>query len=257
MTTTNGKATSAVLLFRLTGPMQSWGVQSRFMQRDTGLEPSKSGVVGLLGAALGRPRSDDFSDLTALRMAVRVDREGRVSRDYQTAGGERRVGSMLGQDAAGKPRPYGVPVADGSNRRTVVSDRFFLADADFLVGMLGPRELLDRLDAALREPKWPLFLGRKSFVPGVPPAVGVFDGDLLQVLAEQEPWRSRRRWETRPERLRLVVETTFGEGPEVRQDVPLSFAERQFTMRHVETSFLPDRTRGLELPRQEDDPWTR
>ena len=38
----------STLLLRLAGPMQSWGVQSRFSVRDTGLEPSKSGVIGLL-----------------------------------------------------------------------------------------------------------------------------------------------------------------------------------------------------------------
>ena len=46
----------SVLLMRLAGPMQSWGTRSRFSNRDTGLEPSRSGVIGLLCAALGRPR---------------------------------------------------------------------------------------------------------------------------------------------------------------------------------------------------------
>ena len=50
------------LLLRFIGPMQSWGTTSRFDQRDTGKEPSKSGVVGLLAAAMGRsqqPRGQD------------------------------------------------------------------------------------------------------------------------------------------------------------------------------------------------------
>ena len=38
----------SVLLMRLAGPMQSWGTRSRFSNRDTGLEPSRSGVIGLL-----------------------------------------------------------------------------------------------------------------------------------------------------------------------------------------------------------------
>jgi len=80
------------LLLRLAGPMQSWGTQSRFDHRDTGLEPSKSGVVGLLCAALGRPRAADGSDLAALRMGVRVDREGVLKVDYQTAGSYHRSG---------------------------------------------------------------------------------------------------------------------------------------------------------------------
>ena len=75
----------SVLLMRLSGPMQAWGVQSRFGVRDTTREPSKSGVVGLLAAALGRPRDAAIDDLAALRMGVRVDREGTLLRDYHTA----------------------------------------------------------------------------------------------------------------------------------------------------------------------------
>ncbi len=66
----------SALLLRLAGPMQSWGVQRRFSVRDTGLEPSKSGVVGLLCAARGRRREEPVTDLAALGMGVRVDREG-------------------------------------------------------------------------------------------------------------------------------------------------------------------------------------
>lgn len=43
----------STLLMRLAGPLQSWGTTSRFDQRDTGKEPSKSGVIGLMAAALG------------------------------------------------------------------------------------------------------------------------------------------------------------------------------------------------------------
>lgn len=65
------------LLLRLTGPMQSWGTTSRFDQRDTGKEPSKSGVIGLLAAAFGIDRNEwsaDLQALTLLAMGVRHDR---------------------------------------------------------------------------------------------------------------------------------------------------------------------------------------
>jgi CRISPR system Cascade subunit CasD len=52
----------ATLLFRLCAPIQSWGTQSRFLARDTGLEPSKSGVIGLICAALGKPREERVGD---------------------------------------------------------------------------------------------------------------------------------------------------------------------------------------------------
>src|SRR5574337_1235511 len=98
------------LLLRLAGPMQSWGTTSRFDERDTQLEPSKSGVLGLICAALGRDRTQPVDDLAALRMGVRVDREGMLMRDYQTA-----TGVLI---ATGKADPG----------RTVVSPRYYLAD---------------------------------------------------------------------------------------------------------------------------------
>ncbi|NLE97041.1 MAG: type I-E CRISPR-associated protein Cas5/CasD, partial [Propionibacterium sp.] len=84
----------AVLLLRLAGPMQSWGDSSRFTTRSTRREPTKSGVLGLLAAALGRPRTAEIADLAGLRFGVRVDQPGKVMVDFQTA-----------QDERGRPMP--------------------------------------------------------------------------------------------------------------------------------------------------------
>jgi CRISPR system Cascade subunit CasD len=205
----------SVLLLRLAAPMQSWGVQSRFSTRDTGLEPSKSGVVGLLCAALGRPRDADVSDLAVLPLAVRVDREGRVACDYHTA--------------------LDVRKADDSGKTTVVSRRFYLADADFLAALEGPADLLAKVHAALVRPVWPLYLGRKSFVPGDP--VYLSDGLRPEATAPEalRAYRAPRR--NPPRKLRLVVEAAPGEG-EPRADVPLSFAARRFGVRHVATLWI-------------------
>jgi len=113
---------NGTLLLRLTGPMQSWGLQSRFTVRDTAREPTKSGVIGLVCAALGRQREAPVDDLGQLQMGVRVDREGTLARDYQTAGGARHGES------------YGVATVDNKKPGTVISNRYYLADADFLVG---------------------------------------------------------------------------------------------------------------------------
>jgi CRISPR system Cascade subunit CasD len=213
----------SVLLMRLAGPMQSWGTRSRFTNRDTGLEPSRSGVIGLLCAALGRPREEPLDEFLPLKMAVRVDREGRLMRDYHTAQNVRRADPTKG------------------TQDTVLSERFYLADADFLVGLEGLRAFLDDLDAALRRPIWPLFLGRKAFVPALPVAEGVSDGNLLKVL-QSRPWRKRHHGEKPPNKpLRVVVEEqSYGSG-EPRQDVPLSFVsrDRRFGVRHVKDVPFP------------------
>ena len=142
------------LLLRLAGPMQSWGLHSRFTIRDTGREPSKSGVLGLLCAALGKPASESEDDsfptlavLASLRMGVRVDREGTLARDYHTAGG----GDWNG-------RSYCVFKASGKAGDPLPSMRYYLAGAHFLVGLEGHLPLLKTLDAALRRPVWQLSL---------------------------------------------------------------------------------------------------
>lgn len=209
------------LLLRLVGPMQSWGVQSRFTVRDTGREPSKSGVVGLLCAALGRPRHEPVDDLAALTMGVRVDCEGVIARDYHTAG------------------KGGVWKAKGEvQKNLVVSSRYYLADARFLVGLEGEDlDLLTRLHAALRDPVWPLYLGRKAFVPAEPVwlADGLRSGVSLRAALEAYPWLGPRHRRP-PELLRLVVEDP--EGAEVRPDQPVSFVERRFALRRISTTFV-------------------
>jgi CRISPR system Cascade subunit CasD len=213
----------SVLLLRLAGPMQSWGTRSRFSNRDTGLEPSRSGVIGLLCAAIGWPREKRLDDFRPLKMAVRVDREGRLMRDYHTAQNVRRADATKGP------------------QETVLSERFYLADADFLVGLKseGDRAFLDRLDRGLGRPVWTLCLGRKSFVPSFPLTEGISDGELIDVLKHHR-WAPRDGDHRPPAELRFVSEVEFGKG-EPRPDVPLSFVsrDRRFEVRHVETSFFP------------------
>lgn len=255
-----------VLLLRLCGPMQAWGTQSRFTMRDTGLEPSKSGVIGLVCAALGRPRSDSVDDLAALRMGVRVDREGVMKREYQTAGGVHRKGEK-----------YGVITADGKPGDTVLSNRYYLADADFLVGLEARDDqpegaaLLREINAAeprdphrgtLRKPRWQIFLGRKACPPSVPVYLPDEEGlvedlhllDALAVYPWPRPGAPLPAEGKRPDRLRFVLETDYGVGPETRHDQPegAAFSTRRFLPRSVETT---SRKLGDEVPiRKENIP---
>lgn len=220
----------SVLLLRLGGPMQAWGTQSRFSIRDTGLEPSKSGVIGLLCAALGKPRDESLrpdlpalSELAGLKMAVRVDRPGTMRADYHTA-----QNVLLASSEPGK-KP---------NIKTCEpSTRYYLADAEFLVGLEGPHELLARLDEALANPVWPLCLGRKSFPLAMPARVpdGLVPDSTLPDALTTQPWLQRTDREAPGEPLRIIMETDGLEDGEVRNDVPLDFVSRNrvFTARRV------------------------
>ena len=81
----------STLLLRLAAPLQAWGTDSKFEVRRTNREPSKSGVIGLLAAALGLRRDADLSKLSALRFGVRVDRNGEVIKDFHMAKAEKTI----------------------------------------------------------------------------------------------------------------------------------------------------------------------
>lgn len=158
------------LVMRLAGPLQAWGVSSRFSIRETLNEPTKSGAIGLLCAALGwdraapthvvAGRARPLADLAALPFGVRVVQAGVQRRDYHTAQQVLRAKAKL------KP---GKPAAGGDLQETVLSERYYLSDAYFLAGFESDDvALLQALDEALANPHWPLALGRKAFVPSLP-----------------------------------------------------------------------------------------
>jgi len=211
------------VLLRLEGPLQSWGIRSRFPHRDTEREPSKSGVLGLVGSALGMPRDDDrrLAALATARMGVRVDREGGTMVDYHTAGAGRFAGE--------EHRVHG-------NKDPVITHRAYLTEASFLVALEYTDDALaEEIDRGLRSPHWTPFLGRRSCSPSLPVAAGVVDVDAETAL-RSAPWPSS----TPPaEHVRLVLECPPTDG-EARQDVPLSFRlhARHFARRFVRTAWI-------------------
>ncbi|MFJ9685435.1 type I-E CRISPR-associated protein Cas5/CasD [Streptomyces bacillaris] len=237
---------TSTLILCLDAPMQSWGVSSRFDRRDTAREPTKSGIVGLLASALGVARADDdrVRELATLSMGVRVDREGELERDFHTVSN--------------------VPNTEGGAGATVVSERFYLSGALFLVVLEGADEEVRGLYRALRRPRWPLFLGRKAFPPGTPvvhpdESRAVRDGHVDEVL-ESHPWletrparlrRARERLDAgTPLHLRTVRDTVpMFVGAELRHDHPISFsARRRHGTRAVRVGHVP--LTAPMLPRQ-------
>ncbi len=242
----------STLVIRLTGPMQAWGLYSHFSDRDTAREPTKSGIVGLLCAALGKPREEHpgdgfplLADLAGLRTGVRVDREGQPRYDFHTAQNVLIASSSVGQIEKGNPKL----------KDTEPSTRHYLADAWFTVGLEGDRALLETLDRALAAPRWPLALGRKAFVPGLPVRVllengqpALFDTALLATLAAfqdhprvnapptpEKGWRVVLDAASQDEGLRDVVRRP-------QPDHPVSFAPRRFAPRNViEGTLIPTR----------------
>jgi CRISPR system Cascade subunit CasD len=230
------------LLMCFDAPMQSWGIRSRFASRDTATEPTKSGVVGLLAAALGIPQDADeeIRKLASLRMGVRVDREGVLESDFHTV--------------------QNVPNTEGKNHRTAVSKRFYLTDALFLVALESEdRHLLHQLLNALHRPHWPLYFGRKAFPPARPLPTQGLPSEHQPVTAQPldhalrtHPWlenqpRIRNRQhptseDTSPTWLRTVIDADpLALDVELRHDHPLSFhpQQRSYASRAVQVDHVP------------------
>ena len=188
------------LLLRLTGHLQAWGGRGRFAVRDTALTPTKSGIVGLLCAALGQPdRRVALS--AALRMGVRTDKPGTVIEDYHTVQG--------GRKANGLPRP-----------ETMITRRFYLADAAFGVALQGDDPLIRELAAALANPVYVTYLGRLCCIPSSPILLGTDDyPSLIAALGKGK----------------LEIEIDPTPGAQVRMDNVRSRTAHTFLPRFVET----------------------
>ena len=159
----------SILLIWLEGPLQSWGTRARWDVRDTGLEPTKSGIIGLLGCALGLRRDNpEMESLDReLLFGVRIDRPGVVSTDYQTVTGYHRTAAGDFKHSGGTAKSLAKAMEHGES--TVVSPRDYLHDAIFLAALAGQASRIQTLKQALTTPHWPLYLGRKSCLPTRPP----------------------------------------------------------------------------------------
>jgi CRISPR system Cascade subunit CasD len=161
------------LFLRLEGPMQAWGNQeSQFVIRRTAQAPTKSGVIGMLCAAMGVPRSlaaDEWIPwLGALRMGVRIDAPGIRWWDYHTVGARMNM-----------------PIAEGEGKTkpgAMLTRREYLCDASFLIALQGEPVLIAELAVAIQNPKWTLYLGRKSCPMSRPP-LEVDPGDYPDLIS--------------------------------------------------------------------------
>lgn len=191
---------SNTLFLQLSGYLQAWGERGRFMVRDTAQTPTKSGVIGLLCAALGQPaRADGLS--SALHMGVRVDQPGELVEDFHTiVSGVRKANGKLREE-------------------TMVTRRFYLCDAVFMVALQGEPSLIRELAGAFVSPVYPLFLGRLCCIPSAPVFAGTGEyPNLAAALGEG----------------RLELECDPAPGVAFRMDNIKSSAARAFRPRFVQ-----------------------
>jgi CRISPR system Cascade subunit CasD len=185
---------------RFAAPLQSWGVDSKFEKRGTERYPTKSGVVGMISAALGRKRDESIDDLSSLIFGVRIDQVGELIKDYHTA---------------------------KSEKSSYVTNRYYLADAIFLVGLEGSDSLLLEIEKALKNPYFPIFLGRRSCPPEGEVLLGIREGKSVQEALESEKWQKRPYFQKKEAAnidLPIIIEgNNIGSRKVIKKDFPISF----------------------------------
>lgn len=214
----------STLLLRLAAPLQSWGSNSKFDRRHTDMEPTKSGVIGMLACALGNRREEPLGALADLQYGVRVDQEGEVIVDFH----------MVHEQSSSK------------NAASWVTRRYYLSDAVFLVAVEGPLEVLQKLELALKKPVFPIYLGRRSCPPTGKIVLGIREKNLQDALREElwvaSDWYQKRIKKSNKNSLEIVRDALQIEkdGNLVR-DVPLSFNQKQrkYGFRSVVREHIP------------------
>lgn len=222
----------ATLMLRLAGPIQSWGDDSKFETRRTAPFPTKSGVIGMIASAMGISRDEPLDRFYSLKFGVRVDREGELTRDYHIARRE---------------------------KQTYVTNRYYLCDAVFVVAIESDDEgFIREIETALKNPYYPLFLGRRSCPPTMPLVLGVREDGLMESL-KNEPWQlDNKRQKYESGELRIIADDNSSEGKVYVRDMPISFSQkkREFGWRKVKDyGYISVKKDDIEIQPTEHDPF--
>ena len=229
------------LLFRLHGPMASWGGIAAGELRPSEDHPGRSTILGLLAAALGIERGEQARHTALSRqlaMAVVVESAGVLMEDFHTT---QTPDGTRGRDLGTRSNELAY-----RKLNTILSRRQYYCDAWVTVALWDRGEqlvALPELVQALNHPKWTLYLGRKSCPPGAPlePRIEMA-ATLLEALKRtkfaSDEWAlaTERRsgvnvyWDTRTDEDVLGFDTSK-RVTAMRRDEPVHRQRWQFTHR--------------------------
>lgn len=171
------------LLIRLYGPLVSWGDIAVGETRRSAVHPSRSALLGFLGAALGIERDDEAGQralAAGYRFGIKLEAAGLPLRDYHTVG-------------------VGVPPRKARFRfrrqelaaekvDTTLTEREYRCDSLALVAIeataTAPYDL-SHVARALRQPHFSLYLGRKSCPLAIPLAPVLTSAATLREVLDE------------------------------------------------------------------------
>ena len=212
------------LAIRLEGPLQAWGFDSQYNRRNTGLFPTKSAMAGICCAALGYSRGSEkerdflkcFRNIKMTAIAIPRMVKGkqlalRRLEDYHTV--------------------QNTITAKGEIKDCHITRRQYLTDSSFGVLLEGNAAIIYKINEALDNPHWGIWLGRKACIPTAPILAGIKGSkeETVKLLIGDKPLRSFTIQEEVSE---------FAAGHDSLPDSPDSFAieRRIFSPRRVKTT---------------------
>lgn len=222
------------LALYLRAPLQSWGVLGKFGERTTYDAPTRSAVTGMLAAACGTDKHDAAGERKWLEEAAKlgftayVFRRGPRLTDYHTVGG--------GYDAREPRARRMIPcMPSGKVRSPDVTHRQYVSDSVSGAVLSGDDVFVEKLAQAVENPVWGVWFGRKCCIPTEPMLAGVFDSaeDAEKALTARYEASMARSGYGSPGCAVRICAAEAGEAEDVLQDVPVSFAGREYHSRGV------------------------
>lgn len=223
------------LVLRLYAPLSSWGAAAVGEERPTSPVPSRSALLGLLGAALGLRRTDDGA-LKKLQASVffgiKQLAAGSLLRDYHTTQVPPQRSKVVHFTRKAE--------LDAGDPETILSRRDYRCDGVWVVAIWlseNSHYTLAQLKSALVKPVFALYMGRKSCPMALPMSPALCEAEnLKQALDYQFP---------------PVMETAKEDNWWLRVDGRTSYYwEGGASMLGVDAS-------GVACSETRDDPWSR
>lgn len=202
------------LIFTIYAPMQAWGTVAVGEIRPVASRPTRSGLLGLLAAAMGIRRSDGVR-LMALnqkcRIAVREDCPGSRIVDYHTAQVPSEKGKRVFKT---RKDELGGLLEKDEKLNTILSNREYLTNGVFTACVWleeGGVFTMQDMKEALLKPKLHVYLGRKSCPPAWPFTPEIINAENeLKALIGYMP-ANRPRFTRKPEKCPVWTETDHGD----------------------------------------------
>ncbi len=215
------------LIIKLQGAMQAWGGHTFEDYRPSHIFPTRSAVVGLLGACLGIDRADIQSraDLnSSFEITVRADRRRVQTKQF----GQIKEKILTMQKMTDFHTVLDARKVDGSHRKdAIISRREYLCDAEFSLALEFRNNAvfsLEKVKDAIQKPHYTPSLGRRSCPIQQPLFKMIVSAEnAQQALAQIEPKQGTLYSEQKLQ----------GSAPMRIRDVPIQDPVRQFATRTV------------------------